>query len=623
MKPIAKLTIAAAMPMLILAGCQKTTVDETPSETAIPVPTSVRIAEAGETSLTFSWKPVEGADDYTVRLDDKDGKLVTGTYKTTRETTVSYSGLTQGTAYYFKVRANVGDRSSDYCTPLEAIPGVSGADPEPDEGEDDNPDVPDEVYDQFGIPANEEELGALAFPGAEGGGMYVTGGRGGKIIYVTNLDDGGDGSLRAAVEANEARIVVFKVAGAISLKKKLVISNPNITIAGQTAPGDGICIKDNTVQVDADNVIIRFVRFRLGNEGNGLGSSSDAIWGRYHQNIMLDHCSMSWSIDEGASFYANRNFTMQWCIISEALNQSGLHEKKNHGYGGLWGGRNASFHHNLLADNYSRNARIDHPGIYLQVEEGKDYRPTHRGHVDFRNNVIYNYGDNSTYGGEDGYFNIVGNYYKSGPAAKANGKVRKYFVDAYWYNKDSDIGAAYPVLYLSDNYNTDGIDPKYPNGVYYHDQSGDAGKANPQPVVRDSPLSIKADDSKICYTSTHEVQSAFDAVLSYAGASLSRDEVDERVTSEARSGTASCGTNGIIDNQDQAGGWPEYTGAEVLDSDEDGLPDWFEEQFGVSDPHSKDLDRHGRYTNIEMYFHYLVKDIIASQNSEAAYTALD
>ena len=119
------------MPMLILSGCQKTTVDETPSETAVPVPTSVRIAEAGETSLTFSWKPVEGADDYTVRLDDKDGKLVTGTYKTTRETTVSYSGLTQGTAYYFKVRANVGDRSSDYCTPLEAIPGVSGADPEP------------------------------------------------------------------------------------------------------------------------------------------------------------------------------------------------------------------------------------------------------------------------------------------------------------------------------------------------------------------------------------------------------------------------------------------------------------------------------------------------------------
>lgn len=620
MNTLAKLIMTASALMPVLSGCRTADMEETP--VAIAIPEGVRIDAVGPTSLTFTWKEVEGAETYTFRLDDEDGNNVDR--KTDNTTSVEYTGLTTGKEYYFKVRANMGDRSSDYCEPVTAIPGVSEEDPpaeEPDEGGEENPDVPDDVYAMFNMPANEENLGALAFPGAEGGGMYVTGGRGGRVYHVTNLNDSGEGSLRAAVEASGTRTVVFDVAGVISLKKELVIRNGNVTIAGQTAPGDGICIKDNTVKVDADNVIIRFMRFRLGNDGNngnggGLDDSSDAIWGRYRQNVILDHCSMSWSIDEGASFYANRNFTMQWCIISEALNQSGLHTKSNHGYGGLWGGRNASFHHNLLADNYSRNARIDHPGIYLN--EGKDYRPTHRGNVDFRNNVIYNWGDNSTYGGEDGHFNMVGNYYKPGPASKD----RKYFVDAYWYNKDSKIGSAYPELYMEANYHSEGTDSKYPSGIYYHDQEKDAGKENPEGIVLNSPLSIKADDSKACHTSTHTAQNAFDAVLSYAGASLSRDAVDERVTSEARSGTASCGEDGIIDNQDQAGGWPEYTGTEVQDTDGDGLPDWFEEQFGVSDPSSVDLDKHGRYTNLEMYLHYLVKDIVSAQSDGSAYVRL-
>ena len=300
----------------------------------------------------------------------------------------------------------------------------------------------------LGLPLANENDGVLrAFPGAEGGGMYVSGGRGGKVCHVTNLNDSGPGSLRAAVEASGKRIVVFDVAGTIELLSDLRIKNGNLTIAGQTAPGNGICVSGGTVVIDADNVIVRYMRFRLGdlNKGGNLSDGSDTIWGRYRTDIILDHCSMSWSIDECASFYANRNFTMQWCLLTESLRKS-AHGKGEHGYGGIWGGRNASFHHNMLANHDSRNARIDHPGIY------GSYLSTHRGNVDYRNNVIYNWGSNTTYGGEDGSFNIVNNYYKPGPASKE----RNYFVDAYWYNSSSNVGSAYPRLYMSGNYHAGG-----------------------------------------------------------------------------------------------------------------------------------------------------------------------
>ena len=590
---------------------------ETPVE-VLP-PTGVRLVQADATSLTFSWTAVNGAENYTARLEKN------GQYDQQKQVTVNtavFTGLETGAEYQFKVRVKTADGDSGYSEPLSVIPGESEPGPaEPDP----EPDVPLEGYEKFRIPSYEEDLGALAFPGAEGGGMYVTGGRGGRVIHVTNLNDSGEGSLRAAVEASGTRTVVFDVAGRIDLRSELKITNGNLTIAGQTAPGDGICISGQKVSVDADNVIIRFMRFRLGTKGPGLDDGSDAIWGRYHENIILDHCSVSWSIDEGASFYANKNFTMQWCIISEALNQSGFHSKGAHGYGGIWGGRNASFHHNLLADNYSRNARIDHPGIY--IDKGKDYRSTHRGNVDYRNNVIYNWGDNSTYGGEDGHFNIVGNYYKPGPASKD----RDYFVDAYWYNESNSIGSAYPELYMEGNVHTEGInESKYPGGIYYHDQS-EFGK-NPKGIVLDSPLSIKVDDTEACYTSTHNAYDAFNVVLKHAGASLSRDEVDERVTSEAESGKASCGTDGIIDTEEDAGGWPAYEATDeelesVTDTDGDGMPDWFETEFGLnpsdaSDGNAKNLDGKGRYTNLEMYLHYLVRDIVASQTSGSTYMQL-
>lgn len=603
------------LPLLLLSAIACTP-EETP-ETPVTVnpPENVRLIQADGTSLAFGWQPSEGAEVYTARLETGEGKYV---YQyETENTNATFDGLETGQEYQFKVRVRTADGESGYSEPLKAIPGVS----DPGESPDPGPDEPLEGYDRFMIPSWEEDGVARAFPGAEGGGMYVTGGRGGKVIHVTNLNDSGDGSLRAAVEANGARTVVFDIAGRIDLRSELKIANGNLTIAGQTAPGDGICISGQTVRVDADNVIIRFMRFRLGTKGSGLDDSSDAIWGRNHENIVLDHCSVSWSIDEGASFYANRNFTMQWCIISEALNQSGFHSKGTHGYGGIWGGRNASFHHNLLADNYSRNARIDHPGIY------GNYLSTHRGNVDYRNNVIYNWGDNSTYGGEDGHFNIVGNYYKPGPASKD----RDYFVDAYWYNESEHVGSAYPELYMEGNVHTNGInESKYPDGIYYHDQSKFG--TNPAGVVLDSPLSIRADDLETCYTSTHSAYDAFNVVLENSGASLSRDEVDVRVTSEAKSGEASCGTDGIIDTEEDAGGWPEYTAtdeekASVTDTDGDGMPDWFETEFGLdpdnsSDGNSMNLDSEGRYTNLEMYLHYLVREIISAQNTGALYTAL-
>lgn len=225
-----------------------------------------------------------------------------------------------------------------------------------------------------------EKGGVLAFPTAEGYGKYTIGGRGGKVYEVTNLNDSGEGSLRAAIEAKGPRTVVFRVSGTIDLKSALNIRNPYITIAGQTAPGDGICIKRYPLNISADEVIIRYIRIRLGDEST---RSDDAISARYRKNIILDHISASWSIDETMSIYHCENVTIQWCMITESLSQSN-HTKGSHGFGGIWGSNYSTYHHNLLAHHSSRNPRWASGG----------------GFNDYRNNVLYNWGYNSSYGGE-------------------------------------------------------------------------------------------------------------------------------------------------------------------------------------------------------------------------------
>lgn len=606
---------------VLLFGCEP---DDPVVPATAPVPSGVRLVMVEQTSLVFGWNEVEGVSYYIARLETAEGTLVSGGQTTTKENNIRYDGLAAGTSYVFKVKSKAGDAESEFSSPLsartleESVPG-----PDPGDGPD---PVPSEFYDRFKIPAHEDAHAmALAFPGAEGGGMYTTGGRGGKVIHVTTLADSGPGSLRAALSESGARTIVFDVAGIIALKSTLKISKGNVTIAGQTAPGDGICIKDFTTHMEKSegNIIIRFVRFRPGDASKS--DSADAVWGRYNDNIILDHCSMSWCIDECASFYANRNFTMQWCVITESLKAS-VHGKGSHGYGGIWGGKNASFHHNLLSDHDSRNPRIDHPQIY------GDYISTHRGNVDYRNNAVYNWGSNSTYGGEDGWFNMVNNYYKPGPASRD----RKYFLDAYGsYVKDGVTYAdSYPEVYMSGNVHTAHADITQANdasAVYWHDGSSFGNYQMMSPAMHP----IVGPSSQDVYTTTHSAADAFARICEFAGASLSRDSVDDRACSDALSGTVTFtdggngSKNGIIDTPTAVGGWPAYEAtsaelAKVKDSDGDGMPDWFEDEFKLDkadagDGTLKTLDSYGRYTNLEMYLHYLVRDIVDAQVKGGTY----
>lgn len=249
-----------------------------------------------------------------------------------------------------------------------------------------------------------------AFPGAEGFGAKATGGRGGRVIAVTNLDDSGPGSLRAALDEKGPRMVIFRVSGNIALKSSLRLRNGDITIAGQTAPGDGICLQNYSLDLSgANNVIVRYLRIR---PGDTSGKELDALGGRSGENIIIDHCSASWSIDECVSIYSGaRNVTVQWCLISESLYQS-LHGKGHHGFGGIWGGQDASWHHNLLAHHSSRNPRVVGKSIGDQF-------------LDLRNNVIYNWGYNSCYGGDgDVRVNLINNVYKPGPATREDVRAR-------------------------------------------------------------------------------------------------------------------------------------------------------------------------------------------------------
>ncbi|WP_258105301.1 T9SS type A sorting domain-containing protein [Marinoscillum sp. MHG1-6] len=441
---------------------------------------------------------------------------------------------------------------------------------------------------------------AIAFPGAEGHGRFTTGGRGGQVIYVTNLNDSGSGSLRAAIGTRGPRIIVFKVSGIISLNSNLRITNGNLTIAGQTAPGDGICLKNYSLQVDADNVIIRYLRSRMGDEAANEG---DAMWGRNRKNIILDHCTMSWSTDECASFYDNENFTMQWCILSESLRVS-VHDKGTHGYGGIWGGKKASFHHNLLAHHDSRNPRMN-GSRYSNLPDLEL--------VDFRNNVIYNWGGNSGYAGEGGSFNFVNNYYKPGAATSPGVRDRIFSPNADGGTNTQPAGV----------WGTFYVDGNYMNGSTTVTNDNWAG-IDPNPGTK-SKEELKSDtEFDEGQISTHTAADAFSRVLDYAGASLSRDSHDTRITNEVLNGTytylgSTTGATkpGLIDTQSDVGGWPTYNSSTVpTDSDNDGMPDDWEDANGLdknSASDNNDYDLSGFYTNIEVYINSLVTNITAAQ----------
>lgn len=423
-----------------------------------------------------------------------------------------------------------------------------------------------------------------AFPGAEGGGMYTIGGAGGKVYKVTSLEDSSvPGTLRYAIDQREKRTVVFEVSGTIKLTRSLKITNSNITIAGQSAPEGGITITNYPVIVDADNVIIRFLRFRMGSDE---GVEGDALEGRRRKNIIIDHCSMSWATDECASFYDNQNFTMQWSIVAESLNRS-AHAKGDHGYGGLWGGVKATFHHNLVAHHKSRNPR------FYGVRDGiKDE------YAELINNVIYNWGDNSSYGGEGGQYNIINNYYKAGPGTM---KHKNRIFEAY---KGEDYGKFYV------------------NGNYVHTSSAVTennwlgfdvrGGGLKDDLKLENPIAVE-------FINIETAEEAFESVLSHAGMSIYRDAVDERVVDETRNGTATYGGvfgagSGIIDSVEDVGGWPIIESVVgPKDTDGDGIPDaWeIENRLDPDDPaDGAKYSLNENYTNLEVYLNKLVSDKI-------------
>ena len=453
---------------------------------------------------------------------------------------------------------------------------------------------------------------APAFPGAEGFARYTTtGGRGGKILHVTNLNDSGTGSLREALQKTSgARIIVFDVSGTIELKSALNISNGDVTVMGQTAPGDGICIKNYETVVNADNVILRFLRFRPGDSGSATNADGrDAIWGRNHQNIILDHCSMSWCVDECGSFYDNHNFTMQWCLLAESMKKS-LHSKDDHGYGGIWGGHNASFHHNMLTCHDSRNPRMCGSRFCNQPE---------REIVDMRNCVVNNWGQtNSGYSGEGGSYNFVNNYYKSGPATKSSIRYRIFQASAD-NGENSQAKGVYGKFYVNGNYMTG-------KGANWDWSGIDVDNRNNTSMTKDA-IKSNSEFAKGTVT-THNASQAWEKVLKYCGASHRRDTLDRRYAAEARSGSyaytgSKTGLRGIIDSPSDVGGYPLLSSkSKLTDSDGDGMPDIWEKANGLNandatDASAYSLDPKSYYTNIEVYCNSLVEDLMKAQNKDA------
>jgi len=513
---------------------------------------------------------------------------------------------------------------------------------------------------------------APAFPGAEGFARYTTtGGRGGKVIHVTTLEDDTkgniEGSLRWALKQSGKKIIVFDVSGYIDLKAQLNVTS-NTTIAGQTAPGEGITLRYYTLYFgNADNVIVRFIRSRR-SQVKDVNDGADATWGRERKNIILDHCSFSWSIDEVASFYDNLNFTMQWCNVTEGLANPG-HSKGAHSYGGIWGGKGASFHHNFIAHVQNRAPRFNGARYNWDGYDKTKYANSIQAErVDFRNCVMYNWGNgNGCYGGPGGgYINMINNYYKAGPGTKNKTRVTQVsFSDATngGDNPFPDYASRY---YINGNYVTAASAPANYDwkGVIY-----DSGvKKDGEIYIKDAQhlygedveyiniggtdcVKLKLDAPiEAGEVTTHSAQAAYDKVLKYSGASLHRDAVDVRYVEETTTETTTfngdvayvdkkgntyptSNTKGILDfindpdeeANPKTASYPELkqeTRPIDLDKDRDGIPDKWEKANGLNPDDPNDatlytLDKKGWYTNIEVYINSLVEDIVKDQNTGA------
>ena len=513
---------------------------------------------------------------------------------------------------------------------------------------------------------------APAFPGAEGHGRYVTGGRGGTIVHVTNLNDSGAGSFREAVSKSN-RIVVFDVGGVIALKSGLSIKG-NITIEGQTAPAPGITLRYYTVQPNGNNIIIRFIRFRRGEERD-TNDGADAIWGRKRTGLILDHCSMSWSTDELSSFYDNNNFTMQWCMLGEGLNFG--HSKGEHSYGGIWGGKLASFHHNYLGFVQNRvprfnGARYNWTG-YTSNKNYSQYQwknAVQAENVDFRNCVMYNWGSGGCYGGPGGgYINIVNNYYKAGPGTKTRTRITQVSTanstTSSTNNTYIDMTSRY---YISGNYmsaagasarNYDWKGVVYDSGIPTIGGERYSYDVNHYYATGNDTITYLQSDGKDCVKikldqpgaptgeiTTQDAETAYEKVLTYAGASLWRDVIDAEYVEETKTGTAyyigsqrTDDPKGIIDlatdnkncYSETSAGWG-LTKSTLKDSDNDGMPDDFEIANGLNPHDAKDANAYtidskvnggrGWYTNIEVYCNWLVENIMKAEN-EGAVSSVD
>lgn len=411
----------------------------------------------------------------------------------------------------------------------------------------------------------------LAFPTAEGYGKYTTGGRGGVVYEVTNLNESGEGSLRAAIEAEGPRTVVFRVSGTIT--GNYSIKNGNITIAGQTAPGDGICIKGN-LSTSADDIIIRYIRVRW---DPSMGEQ-DGIGGRYQKNIIFDHVSASWSTDETLTLYHNEYTTVQWCVISQACPKGTTDE---HRFGGIWGNNYGTWHHNLIAHNASRNPRW----------------ASGCGFNDYRNNVIYNWEYASSYGGEahqkgdrrkppikHSTINMVANYYKPGPATES--KVRERIVGPSSRDGDADAGK----WWVSDN---------------FMDGSPSVTADNWKGVTQTSAAYTLKEPWPAMTIAQQTAEEAYKDVLKEAGCSFpTRDRVDADIIEDVQKGTAKYGKKGIIDKPSDVGGWPELKSKPApTDTDHDGMPDKWEKKNGLDPENADDRNKVASdgYTMLEKY----------------------